>query len=67
MYIDGDLVETEQLPTKHIHRRFYLFWRYQLPMAEHEVRLKVLNPTDVAGIRLDYAIVYGDEPFKMEF
>jgi len=67
MYIDGNLVETAKLPTKHTHRRFYLFWRYQLPSGEHEVRLKVLNPTDAAGIHFDYAIVYGDKSYKVEF
>jgi ADP-ribosylglycohydrolase len=67
MYIDDELIETVKLPTRHQERRFYLFWRYQLPMTEHEVRLKVLNPTDKATLNLDYTIVYGDKPFKVDF
>lgn len=62
MYIDGELVETAKLPTKFVHRRFYLFWRYQLPMGEHEVRLKVLNPTDKAEISLESVVVYSNKP-----
>jgi len=67
MYIDDELTETVKLPTRHQERRFYLFWKYQLPVGEHEVRLKVLNPTDKATLSLDYAITYGKEPFKVEF
>ncbi len=66
MSIDGILVETAKLPTRHQERRFYLFWQYQLPNTEHEVRFRVLNPSDKAAIRLDYAIIYGDEPFKVD-
>jgi len=59
MYIDGELVETVELPTNFLHRRFTPFWKYQLPMSKHEVQLKVLNPTDTASIHLDQLIVYG--------
>ncbi|GAI13281.1 unnamed protein product [marine sediment metagenome] len=67
LYIDGDLIEIAKLPTKFQARRFYPFWRYQLPMGEHEVILKLLNPTDKADVHLEYAIVYGNEPFKVEY
>jgi len=67
MYIDNELIETVKLPTKFIHRRFYLFWRYQLPIAEHEVKLKVLNPADEAYIYLNDVVIYGDKPFKVEY
>ncbi|UCH62916.1 MAG: ADP-ribosylglycohydrolase family protein [Fidelibacterota bacterium] len=67
MYIDGDLVETVKLPTKFQARRFYPFWRYQLPTGEHEVVLKLLNPNDKADVRLEYAIVYDDEPYTARY
>lgn len=67
MYIDGNLVETAKLPTNFNQRRFTPFWRYQLPMANHEVRLKVLNPTDMAELHLDNVIVYGNQPFKAKY
>jgi len=67
MYIDGQLVETVKLPTDFTTRRFYPFWRYELPMAEHKVRLKVLNPTKKAGVFLDYVITYADTPVKHSF
>jgi hypothetical protein len=59
MYIDGELSETVELPTNFLHRRFTPFWKYQLPMAKHEVRLEVLNPTEGAYIRLSSVVVYG--------
>jgi len=62
MFIDGEKVERLLLPTKFITRKFYPCWRYQLPMGKHEVRLKVLNPTDTATFKLDYAIIYSDKP-----
>lgn len=67
MYIDGKLVETAKLPTKFTHRRFYLFWRYQLPMGEHEVRLKILNPTDKAEIFLEGVVIYSNKPSKPRY
>ena len=65
MYIDDNLVETVKLPTKIIHRRFYLFWQYQLALAKHKVRLKVLNPTDEANIYLKFVFIYGNKPRKV--
>lgn len=61
------MIETVKLPTDFTSRRFYLFWRYQLPMGKHNVRLKVLNPTDTATLRLSYVVTYADEPVKHSF
>ena len=62
MYIDGELVEVAELPTNFITRRYTPFWRYQLPMGKHNVRFKVLNPTDKAEIKFIDAIIYSSEP-----
>jgi hypothetical protein len=62
MYIDGDLAVTTKLPTNYTTRKFIPFWKYQLPRGKHTVRLKVLNPTGKAHIRLPYAIIYSDKP-----
>ena len=67
MYIDGELVETAKLPTRFIHRRFTPFWKYQLPAAKHEVRLKMLNPTDKAKLNLSDVVVYGNRPFRAKY
>jgi hypothetical protein len=61
MYIDGALAQTSKLPTNSIKRKFIPFWKYQLPAGKHTVRLKVLNPTDGANIRLSHAIIYSNE------
>ncbi len=45
-------------------RKFCPCWRYQLPMGEHEVRLKVLNPVDTAELHMGYAIIYSDSPLQ---
>lgn len=62
MYIDGALAVTTKLPTNYTKRKFIPFWKYQLPRGKHTVRLKVLNPTGKAHIRLPYAIIYNDKP-----
>lgn len=36
-------------------------------MGKHNVRLKVLNPTDTATLRLSYVVTYADEPVKHSF
>jgi hypothetical protein len=62
MYIDGNPVVKTKLPTNYTSRKFIPFWKYQLPKRKHTVRLKVLNPTDKAQIKLPYAIIYNDKP-----
>lgn len=62
MYIDENLVVTTKLPTQSSKRKSVPFWKYQLPMGKHTVRLKVLNPTNKAIIQLRSAIIYSDGP-----
>ncbi len=44
LYIDGNKVETANLPTSYTTRRHELFWKYNLPNGKHSVQIKVLNP-----------------------
>jgi hypothetical protein len=66
MYIDGKLIEKAKLPTETNKRRFTPFWRYQLPKGEHEVVIKIMNPVKHARIQVTHAIIYDDQPFKVE-
>lgn len=66
MRIDGELVETAKLPTAFKNRRFYPFYRYQLPNGNHKVDFKILNPTDKAKLSLQSAVIYGDKPYKVD-
>jgi len=67
MYIDGALVETAKIPTATNQRRFTPFWRYQLPRGKHTVRIEILNPVDYAAVEVNYAIIYDDKPFEVNF
>jgi len=58
MWIDGRLTETIPLTTRWIDRRETIFWKYQLPEGDHEVRLKIRNPSDEAVIELSDLVVY---------
>ena len=62
LHVDGELVETAIWPTEATKRRFYLFWKYAMPDGDHEVEVKIMNPTDIARVLLEAVVVYGDEP-----
>lgn len=61
LYIDGQLVESPQLPVSYTTRRYELCWKYKLPKAKHSVKLKILNPSKEHEIRLGDVIVYSDK------
>jgi len=62
MYIDGQLVETANLPANYTTRRHELFWKYQLPKGNHVVTFKWLNPVPDVTIRFGEALIYADAP-----
>ncbi len=63
MFIDGELIETVNLPTNHLRRRpDSPFWRYKLPRGKHLVRFEVLNPSELAVIHFDDLIIYDNQP-----
>jgi len=62
VFVDGQQVETVQLPTSITARRYAPFWRYGLPQGSHSVRLTIRNPAPGAYVTLDRAIVYANAP-----
>ena len=64
LYVDGELVETAILPTQFTKRRFYLFWKYQLPVGQHRVDVRLLNPSDAARVELNGVVIYDDTPLS---
>ncbi len=64
LYIDGQKVETAQLPVSFTQRRHELFWKYQMPKGKHAIRVKLLNSDPGYSLRLRDIIVYGDQPGK---
>ena len=65
MYIDGQLIESVNLPANNHDRRNELFWKYNLPKGKHKVTFKWLNPEKDVTIRVGGALVYSDEPLKI--
>ena len=59
-YIDGNLAETINLPMSNLHRKYDLFWKYQLPKGKHTVTFKWLNPNNETTINVGSAIIYSD-------
>jgi hypothetical protein len=62
MWVDGQMVETVELPTNFTRRRFTPFWKYGLPDGRHTVRLKIRNPSPDGSVSMERAIVYGSKP-----
>jgi hypothetical protein len=65
MRIDGELVETVNLPASYTTRRNDLFWKYQLPKGKHTVTFSWLNPRKDASINYTEAVIYSDSPNKI--
>ncbi len=67
MLIDGKLIEKAKLPTNFTQRRFTPFWRYQLERGSHEIKLRLLNPTDSARLFLDDIVIYDEKPIQASY
>jgi len=61
MYIDGQLVETANLPASYTTRRYELFWKYQLPKGKHVATFKWLNPVSGSSVYFEEALIYSDD------
>jgi hypothetical protein len=61
-YLNGELVETINLPANYTVRRHDLFWKYQLPKAKYTLTFKWLNPQPEATVNVGDAIIYSDAP-----
>jgi hypothetical protein len=60
--IDGEKVETVNLPASYRIRRNEIFWKYQLANTSHTVTFEWLNPTDEYSVNVNNVIVYSDKP-----
>ena len=67
VYVDGQLVQSPKLPTVYTSRSDNPFWKYNLPQGEHTVKVKVLNPTDKAQVRLTDVVIYSDKPVNPKY
>ena len=62
MYINGELIETANLPASYTTRRHELFWKYQLQKGKHTATFKWLNPQKDVSIHFSEIVVYSDAP-----
>ena len=67
MYMDGELVETANLPVDHRVRRHDLFWKYQIPKGKHTFTFKWLNPEKNVTIFFGNVLVYSDAPRQVKY
>jgi hypothetical protein len=62
IYLDNEMVETISLPFNTTIRKTEIFWKYQLPLRKHNLRIQWLNPDKSVTIRVTEAIIYSDKP-----
>jgi len=62
VYIDNEMVETISLPLDYAVRKTEIFWRYQLPLKNHTLRIKWLNPDKSVDAAVYEALIYSDKP-----
>jgi hypothetical protein len=62
VYLDNELAETISLPYNNTIRKLEIFWKYQLPLRKHNLRIKWLNPDKYVTVRVNEALIYSDKP-----
>jgi hypothetical protein len=67
VYIDDKLVESPKLPANYRTRRYELFWKYDLPMQKHTVKIKILNPSPEHLVKMREVIIYSDKPAAISY
>ncbi|PWS26487.1 hypothetical protein DHW03_17055 [Pedobacter yonginense] len=58
LYIDGKFTETIKLPVNYIVRKHEIAWKYQLENKQHQIKLKLLNPSQTSYVQLNDVIFY---------
>ena len=58
--LDGQLLETIDLPVAFKTRRHELAWKYQLPQGKHQLKLSIVQPNQKYECRLNDLIIYSD-------
>ena len=67
LHIDGKLVEVVELPADYTTRRYELFWKYQMPLGKHKVRIKLTNYDKAHPIRIHDVIVYSNKKIQTTY
>jgi hypothetical protein len=62
IYLDNEMVQTISLPLSSTIRKTEIFWKYQLPLKKHNLRIKWLNPDKYVTVRVNEALIYSDKP-----
>ena len=63
--MDGECVETANLPAASRTPRNDLSWKYQIPKGKHIFTFKWLNPAPDASVHFNEALVYSDAPLQV--
>ncbi len=58
VYIDGKLAETVVMPTNNIRRKHDIYWNYELPEKEHEIKLVPNDIPEGYQANINALIVY---------
>lgn len=62
VFLNDEKVETVEMSTAFKYRKLEVYWKYQLPKGEHQLRVELKNPHPQYRLQLNDYIVYSDEP-----
>jgi len=57
-YLDGELLQTKELPLSFLIRDFPLFFKYELPEGKHNLKMVITNPHEKAYLDVWDMVVY---------
>ena len=57
-YLDGELNKSMDLPLYFIERAHEVFFKYEIPNGEHQLKMVIKNPHEKAYLQVDDIIVY---------
>ena len=58
VYINGEFVETSVMPTRRNHRKLDIYWNYELPEGNHEVKLVANDIPQGYQVNISHVLVY---------
>ena len=60
--MDGQVQDTVSMSINRPMQAYEIYWQYQLPKKQHQLKLRVLNPKPEIFLKVEQATIYGDQP-----
>lgn len=65
-YLDGKKIEQIKMPFDYITRKYDIFYKYEIPYGNHNLKIVWTNPNPDFKINLKDVVIYSDKPYKTD-